>query len=151
MATKRTAAKKAKRLVGRPRLEFDLKQIEQLAAIQCTDGEIAAVLACSRQTILNRKDDDPDFLAAIKRGRESGKASLRRLQWRAANAGNTTMLVWLGKQYLEQRDRQQVAHSSEGGVLVVPGLIKAEDWNAAAAEQQEQARRHHRHRLPASR
>lgn len=86
-----------KKSAGRPRLEFDLQQVEQLAGIQCTDGEIAAVLGCSRQTILNRKDDDPDSLAAIEKGRESGKGSIRRMQWKAANAGNTGMLIWLGK------------------------------------------------------
>ena len=113
MAKKSTSATKPKKSAGRPRLEFDLKQVEQLAAIQCTDGEVAAVLGCSRQTILNRKDEDPDFLAAIERGRESGKASLRRLQWKAANAGNTAMLVWMGKQYLGQTDRQDLRHGAQ--------------------------------------
>jgi hypothetical protein len=34
-------------------------------------------------------------------GREEGKASLRRMQWRAAER-STAMLIWLGKQYLGQ-------------------------------------------------
>jgi hypothetical protein len=29
---------------------------------------------------------------------------LRRLQWKGAEAGNPTMLIWLGKQMLGQRD-----------------------------------------------
>lgn len=114
MAKTSTSAKKATKSAGRPRLEFDLKQVAQLGAIQCTDGEVAAVLGCSRQTILNRKDEDPDFLAAIERGRESGKASLRRLQWKAANAGNTAILIWMGKQYLGQTDRQDLRHDFIG-------------------------------------
>ena len=113
MAKKPPAAKKAKKSAGRPRLEFDFQQVEQLAAIQCTDGEIAAVLGCSRQTILNRKDEDSDFLAAIEKGRESGKASIRRMQWKAASAGNTGMLVWLGKQYLGQTDRRDLRHGTQ--------------------------------------
>lgn len=113
MAKMSTAAKKAKTRAGRPRLEFDLKQVEQLAAIQCTDGEIAAVLNCSRDTILRRKAENSDFAAAIEKGRESGKASLRRMQWRAANAGNTGMLVWLGKQYLGQTDKQNLKHGAD--------------------------------------
>lgn len=118
MPKKPTSSKKAKKGAGRPRLEFDLEQVEQLAAIQCTDGEIAAVLGCSRQTILNRKDDDPDFLAAIEKGRESGKASIRRMQWNAANAGNTGMLIWLGKQYLGQADKRNLRHGAEDDLPV---------------------------------
>jgi hypothetical protein len=33
------------------------------------------------------------------------KASLRRIQWKLAEAGNATMCVWLGKQLLGQRDK----------------------------------------------
>ena len=30
------------------------------------------------------------------------------MQWDSAKKGNTTMLVWLGKQYLKQSDKQEV-------------------------------------------
>ena len=43
---------------GRPRIEIDYKQVEQLAAMQCTDEEIAAVLGVERSTIKRRKKDD---------------------------------------------------------------------------------------------
>ncbi len=35
--------------------------------------------------------------------------SLRRLQWKAAKENNVTMLIWLGKQYLGQTDKQEVS------------------------------------------
>jgi hypothetical protein len=60
--------------------------------------EIAAVYGRSEDTI------ETTFAAAVHRGRERAKASLRCLQWKAARAGNVTMLVWLGKQILGQRD-----------------------------------------------
>lgn len=37
-------------------------------------------------------------------GRETGLASLRRQQFKMAET-NATMQIWLGKQYLEQRDK----------------------------------------------
>ena len=46
---------------------------------------------------------------AIDEARESGKATLRRLQWQRATAGSDTMCIWLGKQLLGQRDRQEDA------------------------------------------
>jgi hypothetical protein len=37
--------------------------------------------------------------------RASGRATLRRLQWQRANGGSDTMLIWLGKQMLGQKDK----------------------------------------------
>jgi hypothetical protein len=39
--------------------------------------------------------------------------SLRRMQWQAAENGNPTMLVWLGKQYLNQKDKAEQTISGE--------------------------------------
>ena len=44
---------------------------------------------------------------------ESGRASLRRMQYVAAKKGNATMQIWLGKQYLGQKDKQEIEHSGE--------------------------------------
>jgi len=91
---------------GRPRLTFDLRQVEELAKIQSTHSELAAVLGCGLSTVKDRLANDDQFAAAYERGLEAGKSSLRRLQWKAALAGNVTMQIWLGKQYLGQQDRQ---------------------------------------------
>lgn len=85
---------------GRPRFVIDHALAEKLAAIQATQEEIASVLGCSVDTLLR----DKKFCEIHKAGINKGRMSLRRLQWAAANKGNTTMLVWLGKQYLHQRD-----------------------------------------------
>ncbi len=89
---------------GRPRFVIDYEAVGKLAMLQCTHEEIAAFLGCSSDTLA--KDDK--FLGVYKAGIEKGRMSLRRHQWRALEAGNTTMLVWLGKQYLHQRDRFDV-------------------------------------------
>jgi hypothetical protein len=91
---------------GRPRLEFDLRQVEELGRIQSTQAELAAVLGCGLTTVKDRLAKDPEFATAYQRGLESGKSSLRRLQWKSAVGGNVTMQIWLGKQYLGQQDRQ---------------------------------------------
>jgi hypothetical protein len=38
------------------------------------------------------------------------------MQFKAAEAGNPTMLIWLGKQYLGQSDKQDLNH--EGGLSI---------------------------------
>ena len=104
--TAKTPKRKAK--TGRPKKDIDPAQVRQLAAINCSYEEIAGVVKCDPSTLTRR------FSQAIKDGREEGKASLKRAQWKKAVVdGNPTMLIWLGKQYLGQRDesRAQVQHS----------------------------------------
>ena len=90
---------------GRPRLTFDLRLVEDLGKIQSTHSELAAVLGVSIETVKRRLKDDLEFCAAYEKGLENGKSSLRRIQWKNALSGNTTMQIWLGKQYLGQQDR----------------------------------------------
>jgi len=106
---------------GRPRLEFDLRMVEDLGKIQSTHSELAAVLGVSVDTVERRLRDDPEFCRAYEKGLENGKSSLRRIQWKAALGGNTTMQIWLGKQYLQQRDqaRQELTGAKGGPVAVV--------------------------------
>lgn len=91
--------------MGRPKAPIDLKAVENAASIGCTPDEIAAVLGVAQTTFFARKAAEPEINEAIERGRKNGRATLRRLQWQGAQAGNPTMLIWLGKQLLGQRDK----------------------------------------------
>jgi len=93
--------------MARPRAEVDEKLLENLASIGCTLDEISLVLEVSKRTLERRFD------AAIKRGRAKLCASLRRKQVEQAMAGNSTMLVWLGKQLLGQTDRRDVTTAGQ--------------------------------------
>ena len=100
--------------IGRPRLTFDLRQVAELGKIQSTQPELAAVLGCGLSTVKDRLAKDDAFSTAYRRGLETGKSSLRRLQWKSALAGNVVMQIWLGKQYLDQRDQQALEVSRAG-------------------------------------
>lgn len=84
---------------GRPKIKLDTNLIEDLAGIFCTNREIASIMNCSTDTLVRNYADH------IKKGRDRGKSSLRRKQWEKAMDGNTTMLIWLGKNYLNQADQ----------------------------------------------
>ncbi len=98
-----------KRKAGRPIKEMDLAMVKQLAAINCTDEEIAAVMEVSVDTIARRKKSDPAFVEAMEMGRGQGRASIRRQQYQVAMKGHPAMLIWLGKQWLGQRDKFEEA------------------------------------------
>jgi hypothetical protein len=90
---------------GRPRKEIDFKLFEDLCAIHCTETEISGILKVSIETLNARiKEEYGDgFQECFKRFSAKGKASLRRLQFKLAER-NAAMAIWLGKQYLGQRE-----------------------------------------------
>jgi hypothetical protein len=97
---------------GRPKLKIDLDQVEKLAVIGCTLEEIGAVLKISKRTLI-RRNKESKFREAMERGELSGRASLRRAQRKVALAGNATMLIWLGKNILGQRDNPVDSNSTD--------------------------------------
>jgi hypothetical protein len=115
---------------GRPRLEFNLKEVEALGAIQCTYDEMAAVLCCSADTITRRMKEEPSFAEAYKKGVEGGKVSLKRKQFTLATGGNVTMLIWLGKQHLGQTDKIVQKNINAGSLALLTHLSPKERLEA---------------------
>jgi len=103
-----------------------LKNLKGLGQIQATTKECAAVLGVSEPTFIKFKKDNPQAAEAYEFGLEEGKASLRRMQFTAARKGNATMLVWLGKQLLGQRDHRDLG-GPNGGPIPVMDFSKIHD------------------------
>jgi len=93
--------------MGRPRKNIDVKLVEELAGLNCSLEEIARVVGCAVSTLQRGFDQ------VIKKGRESVNTSLKRKQYEVAMSGNVTMLIWLGKNYLGQRDKVETREKSE--------------------------------------
>lgn len=100
--------------MARPKKEIDKKQFEMLCGLQCTLLEFCDALDVTDKTLDKWCKDTYNMhfseIFAIKRGR--GKISLRRMQWRLAEK-NATMAIWLGKQYLGQRDVVDIGLDAE--------------------------------------
>ncbi len=90
---------------GRPKRKIDLVMVEKLGQIQCTIKEVAAFIDIPEGTLKNR----PDFTTAWKKGLEVGKISLRRAQFRLAEK-SAGMAIWLGKQYLDQKEKVEITN-----------------------------------------
>lgn len=78
-------------------ITIDESQLEKLASIGCTVSEMAAFFDCSIDTI-NR-----NYAAALSRGRDSGKASVRRMMWKHGESGNSTALKYLVHNILKEK------------------------------------------------
>ena len=90
-----------------PITDADFKNFENLCKIQCTLHEIAAFFDVDTNTIESRVRQryGRKFSEVFRDKKKMGHVSLRRVQYEKALAGNTTMLIWLGKQYLQQLDK----------------------------------------------
>ena len=95
--------------MARPRIEIDKKQFENLCGLQCTKEEIAGFFNCSEDTIERwcKREYKESFAVVFSQKRGVGKISLRRSQFKMSEH-NAAMAIWLGKQYLGQKEQQEV-------------------------------------------
>ena len=105
--------------MGRPKINIDKKIFEKLCAIQCTEIEICGCFDCCEDTLNkwckeNYRDENGKpmtFSEVFAVKRQKGRASLRRSQFRLAEK-NANMAIWLGKQYLDQKDEARLETES---------------------------------------
>lgn len=113
--------------MGRPRTEIDRETFEKLCVLQCTKQDIANWFECSVDTIEKwvKREYGETFTAVFAQKREKGKVSLRRMQWQSAEHGSVSMQIFLGKQYLGQKDHAglEIASSKDKFAEVL------DEWN----------------------
>ena len=88
-------------------IEIDWDIFDKLCGIQCTLAELCAFFGCSEDTVERRVKEHSGlkFADYYTQKRKAGFVSLRRKQFETAMKGNVTMLIWLGKQWLNQVDK----------------------------------------------
>ena len=97
--------------MARKKIEVDPEQVRALARLGCTWDEIAGVLKIARTTLVVRMKEKK-FRDAYDQGVAEGDVSLRRAQYDSAMKGKTGMLVWLGKNRLNQADRVETKNET---------------------------------------
>lgn len=113
---------------GRPKVEIDKKEFEFLCKMQCTKVEICSFFDDIDEKTLTRWCKDTygeGFSDIYKKKSADGKISLRRSQFRLAE-NNAAMAIFLGKQYLGQRDTLQVENSEIPKVEILLSKIEEE-------------------------
>lgn len=100
-------------MAGRPKANIDWSKVDNYLKAQCNGDGIAGLLGVHPNTLYEacktiHKCNFSEY-SAIKKG--EGVELLRAKQFQVAMEGDKTMLVWLGKQYLEQKDKQELEHS----------------------------------------
>jgi hypothetical protein len=121
---------RSKPKVGRKPVKIDLTDVEKLAALHCTHQEMADWFGVSLRTIASRLKRR-EFAEAMQRGRARAHISLRRCQMKIVEGGSSAMAIWMGKQFLGQRETVTTEHVGTGGgpiqLSVKPDLSKLTD------------------------
>ena len=115
----------------KPLDDKDFDRVVGLIRIQCTQDEICAVLNMSEQTLDLRLKERGylNFRDCYARHGGEGRASLRRMQWKSAEAGVWPAQQWLGVQMLGQRQKSDVDNTSSDGSM---SPVKTQDAVIAA-------------------
>lgn len=104
----------------RPRKEIDIKQFENLCGLQCTKEEICGWFETTDKTLESwcKRTYNAGFSDVFREKRGKGKISLRRAQFRLAEK-NAAMAIWLGKQYLGQKEPDSNDKPEQGVTIVI--------------------------------
>lgn len=116
--------------MARPLKEIDTKQFENLCGLQCTKEEICGWFDLTDKTLESwcKRTYGVGFSEIFKQKRGLGKISLRRNQWRLAE-NNPSMAIFLGKQYLNQRDNPVDETSQSDSVNIeIPASVMSPSY-----------------------
>jgi hypothetical protein len=115
--------------MGRPKKEIDRDQFEKLCALHCTQIEMASFFDCTDDTIENwcKSEYGETFSEVYKLKKGTGRISLRRKQFEVAMAGNVSMLIWLGKNWLDQTDKTELSTGQEKPIELIYKISKKVD------------------------
>jgi AraC-like DNA-binding protein len=122
---------KPRKRMGRPpaaRESITREQFETLCKLIPTIEEVAGCFHVSPDTLERwvKKEYGETFAVVLKRFAGPAKVSLRRAQMKSALNGNTTMQIWLGKQWLGQSDKvDNTLAGKDGGPIESVSLISA--------------------------
>jgi hypothetical protein len=101
--------------MARPRKTLDESRIVELASKGHTNTEIAVFLGLSHDTL------ERNFAEPLEKGRALRNGRLQAKQFETAMRCDVRMLIWLGKQWLGQREHER---EPEGLTVVKAGFLR---------------------------
>jgi hypothetical protein len=107
----------------------EFQQVIRMCRWQASAEEVRDVMQLTQQTLeaLCKKHGFPSFRSVYLKYSAGGRMSLRRAQYAAAIYDrNPAMLIWLGKQHLDQADKKHVINENIEKLTVDPSKLSDE-------------------------
>jgi hypothetical protein len=98
--------------MARPKAHIDWDEVGRLLQAGCDGVQCAAYFGMDNETLYNRCKEDLNmgFTEFLRQNRQKGDALLYAKQFESAlKDKDRGMLIWLGKQRLGQREKQDIA------------------------------------------
>jgi len=134
-----TLSEKTAKAAHRPLKEIDWKKADELMLAGCPGTEIAGFFGIHPDTFYKRVELEKGvgFSAYLQEKQSKGEALLRAQQYAKAlgltDKGNDTLLIWLGKTRLKQKEAQTETEINESAMKQVNSLLdKLENLQSAA-------------------
>lgn len=95
-------------------ININKNEFEKLCRLQCSIAEISSWFSCSESDIESwcNSEYGCSFAETYKKYSEKGKTSLRISQFKLAER-NVAMAIWLGKQYLNQKENNKLGNKGD--------------------------------------
>lgn len=112
---------------GRKKQEIDWKKVDLMLEAHCLGTEVANHLGIHPDTLYNRVKEEfkVDFSAYSRQKKEKGKSHVKVKQYQEARIGNKQMLIWLGKNWLGQKDEPKKDQEFDGSLAQLLQLLKS--------------------------
>ena len=102
-------------------------QVRIFGKLLATQNEMADHFGCCIATIENYMQlpnedkgvEESEFSRLYRHSASKGKTSLRRVQMEKALGGDNTLLIWLGKQVLDQKDKIEEKIDTTQRIVVI--------------------------------
>lgn len=133
--TGRFRAKKKRESTHQRSHTLDLKKIAAWAQVGCTRDEMADLLSVDRDWFNHAISQDYGLEEAVLTGFSNFKASLRSVQAKLALSGHPGMLIWLGKQFLGQSDKQESRQETTVNIVLQNAMKELRDLDAGTLVQ----------------
>ena len=109
-------------------VNIDQEEFEKLCTYYCTLADISNFFKCSEDTIENwcKKTYKRLFSDISEEKRGLVRLQLRRKQIQVALSGNVSMLIWLGKNLLDQTDKAEIKETLDALPKLIVEIEKGE-------------------------
>ena len=107
--------------MARPIKEIDWDKLARICQYPMKNEDIAAILDLSVDTIFRaiKKKYKISFAEYKDQKQSNLRFTLLSKQIEVAKSGNVTMLIWLGKQYLDQKDKKEISAEDVNSAIIL--------------------------------
>jgi hypothetical protein len=111
--------KKKKSNAGRKKFVIDWKKVDNSLRAGSNGVQVAAMLGVHPETLYDRCQEDKktNFSEYLQQKRQEGNDVLFGLQYKLAKEGDRGMLIWLGKNRLDQSDKKEIKQHNTGSLI----------------------------------